>query len=269
MAAGEQYIDEAKISAKSANKHMPDVETAIATPDTEMDLSVFDKVIKHEAQTETIHGREWLMNSTIPPGLSPFDKTLYLDSDTYICTDVSELFDLLDKFDMAIARNSFKNDIPGLPDPWWEYNCGVIAYTNSSDTRNFLREWKQRYRDFIQEQSKPKDQPAFAHTLYNSDIDFYTLPEEYNVRCDRRGALGRRAKIIHGRHAAGLEQVANELTQQDHLRVFRERSYLFNPVFNIKDRETYRYYVEKTLSEDGPIMTIKRAIAYLKDIYKR
>ncbi|EHK02479.1 hypothetical protein HRED_04318, partial [Candidatus Haloredivivus sp. G17] len=36
---------------------------------------------------------------------SPFNKTLLLDTDTLIVDDITELFDLLEQFDIAFAHN--------------------------------------------------------------------------------------------------------------------------------------------------------------------
>lgn len=265
LASGDQFVAEARTSARSIAENMAEIETAIATPDTHLDLSIFDRIIEWEAKTKVVDGREWLINSTIPPMLSPYEKTLYLDSDTYVYADVTELFDLLDRFDMAIARNSYKNEIKGLPDPWWEYNCGVIAYRNTPAIQEFLKDWERRYLNRIEKQVEPEDQPAFAHALYNSDLDFYTLPHEYNVRCDRRGSLGREAKIVHGRHRAGIDTVAEELNQVKHLRVFRENSYLTSPTIKVKGHGTYRYHLERTILEDGIGMVLKRAGAHTLD----
>lgn len=48
---------------------------------------------------------------------TPYERTLYLDSDTRIVTDISEMFDLLNRFDLALAhghnRNKFKKDNQG------------------------------------------------------------------------------------------------------------------------------------------------------------
>lgn len=266
MAVGEQFIDEAQTSVESVRREMPDVDVAIATDDRDYDLSDFDEVIElDQARQKVIDGRTWLIDSTIGPDLSPYDKTLYLDTDTYVCDDVSELFDLLDQYDLAVARTPDQPRVSDLPPPWHLYNCGVIAYRDSEDTQALLKDWQQRYRRNLKEQDQPEDQPAFARALHDSNIRWFTLPREYNVRFPRRGVLAHQAKLIHGRHRQGLEQVAKEINRSNNLRIFQERSYYSRPVLNLKDRGTARYIIEETIINEGISVSLKLITAWISD----
>lgn len=270
IAVGEQYISETVESVNSVRAHMPEVQTAIATDNTDAVPDVFDHVIElNNTRRETIEGRSWLINSTIPSGLSPFNKTLYLDSDTHVCEDVSEVFTLLDNYDLAICRHMNQTPVDSLPKPWHLFNCGVIAYTDSHKTRRLLDDWQTRYKNSLSEQDIPVDQPAFAESLYHSDIRWFQLPIEYNVRFPRRGALAADPKIVHGRHPAGLKQIASELSSGNGLRVFREKSYKSSPVAVVKDHPTPRYLLEKAYHEDGALTTVKKAIAWGSDLTLR
>jgi hypothetical protein len=268
MAIGEDHVAEAARSSQSAKEHMPDIRTAIAVDNTDYDLTAFDDVLLlDDNKTETIDGRTWFVNSTIPPDLSPYDKTIFLDNDTYLTDSVYEVFDILDQFELAIARTPGHPDdgIEDLPDVWSHYNCGVIAYKNTTGVKDLLEKWDNIYWDLLDEQEDYKDQPAFARALYKSDIRWYELPREYNVRVPRRGKLAGKAKIIHGRHKIGLENIARQLNRTDNLRVFRERSKFLKPAFIVKDRGSFRYHTEVTLSRHGPIMFLKVLFAYVID----
>lgn len=267
MAVGDQFIDEATQSARSVHTQMPDIETAIATTQTGRDLSVFNHIIElDQGRQKTVNDRTWLIDSTIDPDLSPFDRTLYLDSDTYVCDDIRELFGLLDDFDLAVARKPEKDPVDGLPEPWHLYNCGVIAYRDSAETREFLKRWKQIYLNLLETQEEPEDQPAFAKALYESNnLQWYTLPREYNVRFPRRGSVSGEVKIVHGRHSVGLKQIARELNSSENIRAFRERSYFFSPAAVVHDRGTARYRFEKNFARYGLRFTLKRTLAYLSD----
>ena len=78
---------------------------------------------------------------------SPFDETLFLDTDTYVTANLDELFDLLRRFDLALAH------APGYlhsgdPEPsaaFYDLNTGVIAYRNSDQTKAVLKKWGSSY----------------------------------------------------------------------------------------------------------------------------
>lgn len=269
MVIGDDFVQEAAVSACSAKAQMPDIDITIAVDSYDYDLTAFDDVVLlDDNRVEVIDGRTWMIDSTIPPELSPYDKTLYLDSDTYLTAPVYELFDMLDRYDLAIARTPDlpRDHIEDLPPHWCHLNCGVIAYRSNDVVHALLDRWTDIYWDMLDRQDEPMDQPAFARALYESDdVRWFTLPREYNVRVPRRGKLASKAKIIHGRHPLGLERVAKELNRTERIRVFRERSKFFPPAFIVKDRGSFRYHTEVTLTRLGPTMLPKVALAYTSD----
>lgn len=266
LVVGDDYVDEARDSANSVRKHMPDIDIAIATDDGGYNLEPFDQVIRlDQARQDTQGERDWLLDSTLDPDLSPFDKTLYLDSDTYLCADVSELFELLDQYDLAVARVPNQPRVAGLPEPWHLYNCGVIVYRDTESTRGLLSNWKARYRSQLENQDRPVDQPAFAQALYHSDVRWFTLPREYNVRVPRRGTLANEVKIIHGRHPVGLAQIGDELNQNSTLRIFRENSYQSTPAFTVQTKPKVRYRLEREIAANGLAHTLAQAAVYSFD----
>jgi len=265
MVTGDEYVDEARQSAQSITAVMPNVEIAIATDTTDTDLSTFDHVIDYQFERKVVDDRTWLLNSTIPAGLSPFDRTLFLDSDTYVAADVSEVFDLLDDFDLAMTPSPKRTQVEELPEPWHRFNCGVIAYRDTPAVREFLDNWNDIYRERLPKQDSPIDQPAFAIALAESDLRWFNLPRQYNVRVPRRGQISREAKIIHGRHPAGLEQVADVLNQSHRHRIYRDHSWWTGQTHKVYDRGTVRYHVERTLSNYGPLTLVGVSGAYIAD----
>ena len=84
---------------------------------------------------------------------SPYDKTLFLDTDTYINHNLDDMFVILDKYDMALAhdfsrkRNYVAAAIPeynALPYAFSEFNTGVFLYKKSPKADNLPRK-----RDFV------------------------------------------------------------------------------------------------------------------------
>lgn len=116
---------------------------------------------------------------------TPFESTLYLDSDTMIVDDISELFGLLDRFDIAIAHAHKRNFHltaeqwrENLPPSFPQFNSGVILYKKSLQVSAFLANW----RDSFHTAKIKKDQVTLRELIWLSDLRIATLPPEYNIR---------------------------------------------------------------------------------------
>ena len=116
---------------------------------------------------------------------SPFSKTIYFDSDTIILSDLSAIYQILDRFDLAGCqvqlwqrprhRQSHRLE---LPDLFPEINCGVLAYRKNDTTDVFFEKWSKAFLD----SKHTIDQPTFRETLWDESLDFYVLPEQVNKR---------------------------------------------------------------------------------------
>jgi len=116
---------------------------------------------------------------------TPFKRTLYLDSDTKICDSIYDIFELLERFDIALAhahkRNSPKTTVSwtqDIPLSFPQYNGGVIAYNSSQEVIDFLDSWKSSFHHA----SFEKDQVTLRELLWFSKLRIATLPPEYNIR---------------------------------------------------------------------------------------
>lgn len=192
IATGDHFVREAAISAQSVRDTMPDVPIAIAT-DVEPEFD-FDHVIDIP---DPEHG---FVDQIYNLHRSPFEQTLHFDTDIYVDTDVSDLFELLKRFDIGVAHNHNREvyDPPGVPDSFPEYNTGVIAYQNDSGLRDFTRAWKENYELLVREDNT-QNQPSFRKTLYESDLRIATLPPEYNCMVRYPGHARNDIKIAHSR----------------------------------------------------------------------
>ena len=211
---GEEYLREAERSAESLREHTPDVRVAIATDIDPVDSELFDDVIEMDELSED----EGV--STLHPDLIPYEKTVFLDSDTLVSGDIRGLFTILDEFDLAVRLSPGGLSVPNLPEPWTEYNTGVIAYTDSGPVRELFALWNRYYEEWVSEKQDTGNQPAFAKALHDSDVDFFTLPPEYNCRVPRYGYLRNEAKIVHGRTSEGLSDVTRRLNAVPGARVY-------------------------------------------------
>lgn len=123
-------------------------------------------------------------------GLSPFEKTLYLDSDTIVLFNVDEMFEGLSHFDILFTPdfsrkrvrysgidkyNSISSVIP-------EINGGVMAFNDSEGVKDFFSLWRKNFYQFFTE-SNGYDQISMRIALASvRNIKPMVLPGEYNMR---------------------------------------------------------------------------------------
>lgn len=214
IASGKKYIKEAENSAKSVYEHMPDANITLATDTVDYESEYFDDVI--DIPKEFPHSAA----SLIHPKLMPYEKTIRLDTDTYLCQPVDELFDLLNKHDIAFTLSPGQNSVPDLPSPWIEFNGGVIAYKRSEATKELFSEWNDRFEKLLETEGIERGQPSLAQSVYHTDVNYFVLPREYNCRVPRFGYLGSSVKIIHGRSTIGLESLSEKLNSDNGPRVY-------------------------------------------------
>lgn len=215
VATGIQHTAEAIRSAQSVRKHMPDLSMILYTDQDEGAFHLFMEVRKIERP-------RYSFGDKVPPlKESPFDRTLFLDTDTHICAPIHDLFDVLDRFDIAVSHAPYRPARPSItPSCFCEFNSGVIAYRMNSETRQFFDKWLQLYQAFVATTGMTEDQPTLRQALYESPIGLYILPPEYNFRTVMPGFSGRGpVKILHGRGIA-MERLENWVNNSQNIRVF-------------------------------------------------
>lgn len=199
VATGARYIACAEAAARSVRQHMPEIPIALFTDAGRLGVAVsgiFDPVIALDAA----HRRskvDCLMNA-------PFERTLFLDADIRVLEDVSEVFELLDRFDIAMAHAHARNRAAtravwtrALPDAFPQFNTGVVAVRRSPLTRALLQAWSDSYKSA----GFRKDQVTLRELLWESDLRIATLPPEYNIRYPKYlwlwGRTEARPRICH------------------------------------------------------------------------
>ncbi len=192
VARGHRYLQAAQTSARSVRAVTPGVSIAIVTD--EPGATGFDTVVPL-AEPDGYRAKVVGMLA------SPFERTLFLDADTYAAADVAELFELLDAFDLAAAHapNRVVLELDDVPDAFPELNTGVIAFRRNAAVERFLRGWLEEYDRLRLLHPRSEDQPAFRRALYAaSGLRLAVLPPEFNVRFGMAGFLNQKARILHG-----------------------------------------------------------------------
>ena len=225
IATGRKFIDEACVSVESLKGKMPDMPVTLFC-DENVQSKHIDNVVIIEQPRFSLMDKVLFMNS------SPYEHTLFLDTDTYVCDTFFELFPLLDRFDLAVAHSSYRAvyRVHGIPDSFPEFNTGVLLFKKSPQIAQLFANWLALYeRDLGNEQqwltpfgevtmleSNLNDQPTFREAVYSSDVRVASLTPEYNCRFGSPGFVHNRVKIIHGRYP-NLQIIARTINA-DHSR---------------------------------------------------
>jgi hypothetical protein len=203
--SGESYIAEALRSARSSLEHNALPHLLFASADVERAEGL--SVTRFEPSANPY------VDKIANIRRSPFARTIYLDSDTYVVDEIAHVLRLLDHYDIAVA---YAPAYRGLPDPevpraFYEFNTGVLAWRASDRVSAFMRSWEETYVAWLQEEpfsgagnasrSRRADQPAFRRCAWQHGLRLFVLAPEYNFRLGYPTTVVERVRVIHGEHA--------------------------------------------------------------------
>jgi hypothetical protein len=223
IATGDACNEECIKSANSVKHHNPELKIHIFSERTEVD-PVFDE--HHLIEAPSFSNLDKVRHLW----MTPFDETLFLDSDTFITAELDSLFDGLKYCDLLGAlAHGFEKQSPytDIPNSLWEINTGVLLFNNSDPVIRMLKAWPDAYERMkagisacgIEESRAKMDQPSFRQLLWTArDVRFGVLPPEYNLLRYFGSALWGKAIIVHGR--ANIEEVARRLNERPGNRIF-------------------------------------------------
>lgn len=132
---------------------------------------------------------------------TPFDKTIYLDCDTEVLRDLSELTWFLDYFDLCLRLRegglrgghtvlNGKAVIGDLP----RWNSGVMCFRQGERIRTFFEHWSRSYARL----GEPADQISLVEAIFVSECRVLSLDNRWNsglgnVMRDAKGTI----RILH------------------------------------------------------------------------
>ena len=196
VAKGAGYLELAIASAQSLKATNPDLAIDVFTDHPVPPGGPFDQV--HAIPDVPARAKIACMP------LSRFERTLFLDCDTLILQPLGDLFAVLDRFELAVAHDVRRASAlvregheVATPYAFPQLNTGVLLYRRSDATQAFFSEWAQRFRAA----GNLRDQVTFKDLIWSSDIRFYVLPPEFNLRrvtmMDAWEPLDAQPTIIH------------------------------------------------------------------------
>jgi hypothetical protein len=277
-ATGHPYVKQATLSAESLKAHN-DVGVTMYT-DQQVDSPHVDNVVEITPGEHPFYDRINYFRQT------PYERTIQMDTDTYIIGDLSPVFELLNRFDIAAAydehrdtateRRGFENVDIDVPDSFPEFQCGVIAYRNNETVQLLFDDWQTHYEPY--RDRNLLDQPHFREALYNNEIAVGTLPSEYNVRINFGGFLYNDAKVIHyagsenrpfvgtevpdAEFSEGLADTLNHDTPRSRVVIVKPREGIC-VLPTVDKSNSMRYRIRRSVDERGVVGTLRRAVEKL------
>lgn len=230
FAKGDTFVREAIISAQRVKEVMPEYPITLIA-DREVEAEWFDEVLLDRTEFE------W---ADTPAALarSPYERTIFLDVDTYLEDTIAELFDLLDGFEFGARINRDRAHIPdapddelvdGVPSGLPEISSGVLAYRDTPAVAEMLDDWERRGRA-----DGAPDQRSLRAALYHSNVQFTPLEHRYNCLYRSDNTVDGSVKVFHGaltkrdRNQVNLDHARKVLNTSEEFRIHRRyRSTLF------------------------------------------
>lgn len=225
IATGKRFIEEASNSAASLKSFMPGMHITLFS-DEDVGRPCFDNVVRITAP------RNGFFDKILNMSCSPYVNTLFLDADTYLCRDISEIFELLDRFDIAASHAAYRTTyhIDEIPDCFPEFSSGAVLFRQSPRMKQLFSTWLALYeRDLKRDlqwvhplqdtlfNGDLPDQPTFREAIYQSDLRVATLPPEYHCVFTSPGFVQNPVKILHGRHP-NLSKIQKALNAKENVR---------------------------------------------------
>jgi hypothetical protein len=264
IATGHEHVEEALLSAATV-KRVSDYPVTLVS-DRDVDSDHVDTTL------ELVDPRGGTGDQMDGMWQTPYEETLYLDTDIYVAGDPTPALELLDRFDLAAAHAPHRkpDDDSALdppPETFPEYNSGVVAYRRNGTVRSFLDRWGDEYETDLAN-GLERNQPSFRRALYDSGLRLATLPTEYNCRFGFPNQVSLPVRIFHGRlqsvenrgggqtHVLDVEKVIEAVNEQSGPRVFYPSG---DSVRVTHHSDALSYRIRYSIARNGLLGTLKRA----------
>ncbi|MFQ6547661.1 putative nucleotide-diphospho-sugar transferase [Aestuariibius sp. 2305UL40-4] len=174
--SGEGFAPIAFHAGRYLREVHPDALIDFYTDEEGLDPGPFDRIVPLE--------RSWHRPKFEALRRTRFERTIYVDTDVITLADLTDVFDVLDRFDIAGAHgdrrgNEFNSRSwrSSVPPAFPQMNSGVMGVKTSPA---ILKLWEETEAALAEPEQK-KDQIPLRELLYDSDLRIATLPVEYNL----------------------------------------------------------------------------------------
>ncbi len=227
IASGQRYIDEAIVSARSALYHNPNIPRILYTDKLGVYPNFTDVAMLLPRQYDL-----WFLDCTYHLR-SIFDslpnKVLLLDTDTYVCDDLTDYFTILDRFNIAGTHAPGRETAPtikNVPASFPELHIGALAFNKNGIIEKLFNLWLKFYQD-NQDVYKENDQAPLRDALWHyQGASVYAMPPEFCFRFPFGGQLRGKVKVLHGRSHMPYDKIEGAVNQHwRKIRVFQRGTF--------------------------------------------
>lgn len=231
-----RYVEEARNSAKSLKDTTPDTDAILffggIRANEFQGIAPFDKVIKAHYDIESeffyLKHTEWMVSALQELRELNYEFAIFADTDTYFCSDISEAFRMLSRFDMlgahAPGRKTTETTNGVISNSIFpEINIGFLPMILNERVIMMWAEVLARYKEYSwiyknNDQGPLRD--VLIEWIVDENIVFHTLPPEWNCRFNFPCMVAGEVKVLHGRHK-DLAYMANKINKEKGMRSWR------------------------------------------------
>lgn len=218
VATGEKFVAEAEASLSTLRQSNPGLPAVLLTDAPPARAAGLWDEVMVDPGLQGQGGR-----SKLHMDRAPWERCLFLDTDTMVCGDLSAGFALLDRFDFAgeHSHSGHHYEVAGLPTSFPEINSGVLFWKKNASTQALFERWRELYdADAKKYGGRKWDQKSLRQAVWESEVRFTNLPMSYNLMTYFPAALEGRVVVAHGRSMKNLERMRDRLNVSDQLRAY-------------------------------------------------
>jgi hypothetical protein len=196
VATGSGYVEEARRSAGSVRRHHPQIPICLITDQPVRPDEIFTIVQPPRGPVEHKPIDKLLALE------APYERCVFLDTDTWALDDLTPIFSLLDRFEVAAHQDvnrGWNYELPDVPLTFSEFNTGVLAFRNEPAVHELFREWLRYYRELRTTLGFVNDQPSFRRAMFHSRLRIAPLPSEFHFLGNFPNYTLWKVRLIHAR----------------------------------------------------------------------
>lgn len=215
VATGARYLEEARRSAAGLRRHHPRHPICLVTDRVTIEPFWDDLVLLEKPR--------FGFRDKIEMRRCPYRRFVYLDTDTHVGGDLSELFVLLERFEACGVQLSEGQDylMEGIPHAFPEMNSGVLGFRAGPSADAFFELWDRCYdefhalnRDGHYHYANVGDQKSLRAALWRSTLRYAAIGSEFNFIPFRIELASLPVKVLHSRTRRNVGSFFGRLNAQ-------------------------------------------------------